>query len=290
MLRPARHSRAVAAAADDPDILLVPLAAFDRAGHRIGYGAGHYDRTLAQLRAAKTIAAIGLAFAAQEIRLVPPLPTTRAGLCANGERDSRFPELMIAHSFRRRRGRQGRPHRHLGTSARHDPRLGARSRHRQRRELRRRLRHHRGDLPGIHRRRRRRGHARQPCLGPARGAGVHRACAAADSPGEFSEGHARPRRRAGRYQERQARAGHQCHRPRLHDAVRRSLRRDRPANSKPVRWARRPMPSWSISTARRPARSRASDFSATAAPASWSAPIPTCRPPIIRSCPAAPPT
>ena len=33
-----------------PDIMLVPLAAFDRAGHRIGYGAGHYDYTLAHLR------------------------------------------------------------------------------------------------------------------------------------------------------------------------------------------------------------------------------------------------
>jgi 5-formyltetrahydrofolate cyclo-ligase len=50
-----------------PDILLVPLAAFDRSGHRIGYGAGHYDRTLAQLRALKEIIAIGLGFAAQEI-------------------------------------------------------------------------------------------------------------------------------------------------------------------------------------------------------------------------------
>ncbi len=50
-----------------PDILLVPLAAFDRAGHRIGYGAGHYDRTLAQLRASRKTIAIGLAFAAQEI-------------------------------------------------------------------------------------------------------------------------------------------------------------------------------------------------------------------------------
>ena len=56
-----------------PDIMLVPLAAFDRAGHRIGYGAGHYDYTLAHLRKAKTIAAIGVAFAAQEIETVPAL-------------------------------------------------------------------------------------------------------------------------------------------------------------------------------------------------------------------------
>ena len=56
-----------------PDILLVPLAAFDRAGHRIGYGAGYYDRTLAQLREKKIVTAIGLAFAVQEIPQVPAL-------------------------------------------------------------------------------------------------------------------------------------------------------------------------------------------------------------------------
>jgi 5-formyltetrahydrofolate cyclo-ligase len=56
-----------------PDIMLVPLAAFDRLGHRIGYGAGHYDYTLAHLRKMKTIVAIGLAFAAQEIEAVPAL-------------------------------------------------------------------------------------------------------------------------------------------------------------------------------------------------------------------------
>jgi 5-formyltetrahydrofolate cyclo-ligase len=56
-----------------PDIMLVPLAAFDRLGHRIGYGAGHYDFTLAHLRKMKPITAIGLAFAAQEIKTVPAL-------------------------------------------------------------------------------------------------------------------------------------------------------------------------------------------------------------------------
>ena len=57
-----------------PNIVLVPLAAFDRSGHRIGYGAGHYDRTLARLRVSQKIIAIGLAFAVQEIETIPALP------------------------------------------------------------------------------------------------------------------------------------------------------------------------------------------------------------------------
>lgn len=63
-----------AAAEVIPDIMLVPLAAFDRAGHRIGYGAGHYDYTFAHLRKAKAVMGIGLGFAAQEIRAIPALP------------------------------------------------------------------------------------------------------------------------------------------------------------------------------------------------------------------------
>ena len=54
-----------------PDILLVPLAAFDRAGRRIGYGAGYYDMTISRLRALKTVTAIGIAFAMQEVPQVP---------------------------------------------------------------------------------------------------------------------------------------------------------------------------------------------------------------------------
>jgi 5-formyltetrahydrofolate cyclo-ligase len=54
-----------------PDILIVPLAAFDRAGQRIGYGAGYYDMTIHALRAKKKVIAIGVAFAAQEIAKVP---------------------------------------------------------------------------------------------------------------------------------------------------------------------------------------------------------------------------
>ncbi|MBI5129929.1 MAG: 5-formyltetrahydrofolate cyclo-ligase [Rhodopseudomonas palustris] len=54
-----------------PDIVLAPLAAFDALGHRIGYGAGHYDRTLEALRGAKPVIAAGLAFAVQQIAAVP---------------------------------------------------------------------------------------------------------------------------------------------------------------------------------------------------------------------------
>ena len=54
-----------------PDILIVPLACFDRAGHRIGYGAGYYDMTIHALRAKKKVVAIGIGFAAQEIPQVP---------------------------------------------------------------------------------------------------------------------------------------------------------------------------------------------------------------------------
>jgi 5-formyltetrahydrofolate cyclo-ligase len=62
-----------AAAEVVPDIMLVPLAAFDSNGHRIGYGAGHYDHTFAHLRKSKAITGIGLAFAVQEIESIPAL-------------------------------------------------------------------------------------------------------------------------------------------------------------------------------------------------------------------------
>jgi 5-formyltetrahydrofolate cyclo-ligase len=62
------------ARAVDPDIVLAPLLAFDRTGHRLGYGGGYYDLTIAQLRGRKTLAAVGLAFAAQEVFTVPVTP------------------------------------------------------------------------------------------------------------------------------------------------------------------------------------------------------------------------
>lgn len=56
----------------DPDVMLVPLAAFDRAGHRIGYGAGYYDRAISRLHArGKRPRLIGVAFDCQEVDIIP---------------------------------------------------------------------------------------------------------------------------------------------------------------------------------------------------------------------------
>ncbi len=63
----------------NPDILIVPLLAFDRRGHRIGYGAGYYDMTIARLRAMKPLTAIGVAFGSQEIAAVPTTPRAISG-------------------------------------------------------------------------------------------------------------------------------------------------------------------------------------------------------------------
>lgn len=63
-----------AAGSADPDVLFVPLAGFDRRGHRLGYGAGFYDATLAALRARKTVHAVGVAFSVQELDAVPAEP------------------------------------------------------------------------------------------------------------------------------------------------------------------------------------------------------------------------
>lgn len=60
------------AAVVDPELMLVPLAAFDPRGHRLGYGAGHYDRAIARLHAAgRRPRLIGIAFDCQEVDRVP---------------------------------------------------------------------------------------------------------------------------------------------------------------------------------------------------------------------------
>jgi 5-formyltetrahydrofolate cyclo-ligase len=55
----------------DPDVLAVPLLAFDGAGYRVGYGAGFYDRTLQRLRASRSIIAASYCFSVQEFPAVP---------------------------------------------------------------------------------------------------------------------------------------------------------------------------------------------------------------------------
>ena len=63
------------AAVLDPDIMLVPLSAFDSTGHRIGYGAGHYDRAITRLhQKGLNPRLIGIAFDCQEVPSVPAEP------------------------------------------------------------------------------------------------------------------------------------------------------------------------------------------------------------------------
>ncbi|MBP2298061.1 5-formyltetrahydrofolate cyclo-ligase [Azospirillum picis] len=65
------HEPAEGRALRRPSVLLVPLLAFDRGGHRLGYGAGYYDRTLDMLRDDGAVLAVGVAFAVQEVPAVP---------------------------------------------------------------------------------------------------------------------------------------------------------------------------------------------------------------------------
>lgn len=56
----------------EPSVVIVPMLAFDRAGYRLGYGGGYFDRTLEQLRRKSPgTLAVGLAFAGQELDVVP---------------------------------------------------------------------------------------------------------------------------------------------------------------------------------------------------------------------------
>lgn len=73
-----------------PDLVIVPVVAFDAAGNRLGQGAGCYDRTLAALRAKREVIAIGLAFAGQEVDRLEPEP-----------HDQRLDAVLTEKGFRR---------------------------------------------------------------------------------------------------------------------------------------------------------------------------------------------
>jgi 5-formyltetrahydrofolate cyclo-ligase len=57
----------------EPDVVLVPLLAFDAQGYRLGYGGGFYDRTLARLRALKPLIAVGIGYDELKVDAVPHL-------------------------------------------------------------------------------------------------------------------------------------------------------------------------------------------------------------------------
>lgn len=54
----------------DPEVLLIPMAAFDRTGNRIGYGAGFYDTAIERLETVRPVMKIGIGFSAQEVPAV----------------------------------------------------------------------------------------------------------------------------------------------------------------------------------------------------------------------------
>ena len=66
ILQPPSHCAIVT-----PTLIFIPLLAFDRQGHRLGYGAGYYDRTLSYLRKNTSLKAIGIAYAFQEFAAIP---------------------------------------------------------------------------------------------------------------------------------------------------------------------------------------------------------------------------
>ncbi len=75
-----------------PTALIVPLLAFDRRCHRLGYGKGHYDRAIATLTAQGPLLAIGLAYAAQEIAEVPAEPHDQSLYAVATERGITIPD------------------------------------------------------------------------------------------------------------------------------------------------------------------------------------------------------
>lgn len=71
-----------------PDVLLVPMLAFDAEGYRLGYGGGFYDRTVEALRAVRPVLAIGIAYAGQQRPDVP-----------HGEHDQRLDAVLTENGL-----------------------------------------------------------------------------------------------------------------------------------------------------------------------------------------------
>ncbi len=74
-----KHSFGVMEPADlaallQPDVVIVPLLAFDKSGHRIGFGSGYYDRTLRQLQEISEVIAVGVGYDFQQIDRIPSEP------------------------------------------------------------------------------------------------------------------------------------------------------------------------------------------------------------------------
>lgn len=72
----------------EPSLVMAPLLAFDRQGHRLGYGKGHYDGALTMLRSQKKVLMIGVAYPCQHIELLP-----------SEEHDQKLDAVLLPHAY-----------------------------------------------------------------------------------------------------------------------------------------------------------------------------------------------
>ena len=71
-----------------PDIVLAPLLAFDKEGHRLGYGKGHYDRAISTLRSQKKVRVIGLAYPCEQTDTLP-----------HEDHDQKLDAVLLPHAY-----------------------------------------------------------------------------------------------------------------------------------------------------------------------------------------------